>query len=78
MAAAKCSFWDALFTLGIACVKAKELKAKLMKTQEMFKRELAVAADLNSKMHYFEGIKTLSNLLVEESTGLLDTTKEFR
>jgi len=35
--AAKCGFWDALFTLGIACVKAKELKNKLMKTQAMFK-----------------------------------------
>jgi len=29
-------------------------------------------------MHYFDGIKTLSNMLVEETTGLLDTTKEFR
>jgi len=29
-------------------------------------------------MYYFDGIKELSNTLVEESTGLLDTTKEFR
>jgi len=43
-----------------------------------FARELAVADDLNSKMHYFNGIKNLSNILVEESTGLLDVTKEFR
>jgi hypothetical protein len=29
-------------------------------------------------MHYFDGIKNLSNILVEESTGLLDVTKGFK
>jgi hypothetical protein len=44
----------------------------------MFQKEIAVAKDLNSKMHYFDGIKRLSNILVEESTGLLDVTKGFK
>jgi hypothetical protein len=28
-AAAKCSFWEAVFTLGIACANARKLRSKL-------------------------------------------------
>lgn len=40
-------------------------------------RELAAANSMNEKMHYFDNLRTLSNTLVDEATGLLDRTKEF-
>lgn len=74
---AHCGFWDAMFTLGISCIKAGNMRAELEKTKRIFENELRVAERLNKRMHYFDGLKTLSNQLVEESTGLLDLTKEF-
>lgn len=78
MKKAKCGFWDALFTFGASCAKAKKLRNQLAATKAAFEQELAVASRLNDRMHYFDGLKGLSSKLIEESTGLLDTTKEFR
>lgn len=78
MAAAKCGFWDALFTLGISCANAASKRGELRKTIAKFENELNTAKSLDEKMVYFDNLKKLSNVLVEESTGLLDLTKEFR
>lgn len=66
-----------IFTFGAACRKADKLKSELRQKMSVFEREVEVAADLHKKISYFDGIKKLSNTLVEEATGLLDTVKGF-
>jgi len=75
--AAKCNVWEAIFTLGIACAKAAKLRNKLQMKLAGFERELAVANSINGKFKYFDGLKTLSKTLIDESTQLLDKAKEF-
>jgi hypothetical protein len=77
-AAAKCNFWQMIFTFGAACRKASELKNKLNSQIGNLKAEMAAAANLDKRFHYFDSLKKLAKTLTQEASGLLDITKEFR
>lgn len=66
-----------IFTFGEACRKADALKSELRQKMSSFEHEVEVASSLFTKMNYFDGIKKLSNTLVEEADGLLVKTKAF-
>jgi hypothetical protein len=77
-AAAKCNFWQMIFTFGAACRKASELRNKLNSQIGSLRAEMSAAAKLDKRFHYFDSLKTLAKTLTQEASGLLDITKEFR
>lgn len=46
IAAAKCSWWSAILTLGIACIKAADARNQLKAVQNEFKGQLDLAKRL--------------------------------
>lgn len=78
VAAAKCSWWQAILTLGIACIKANDAKKQLQTVQREFKDQLAVSKKLFGKMDYFDGLSAVAATLTAEATGLLEQTKKMQ
>lgn len=62
-AAAKCNFWQMIFTFGAACRKASELRNKLNSQIGNLKAEMAAAAKLDKRFHYFDSLKKLAKTL---------------
>jgi hypothetical protein len=77
-AAAKCNFWQMIFTFGAACRAASKLRNELNAKIGNHRAEVAAAAKLDKRFHYFDGLKKLARTLTQEASGLLDVTKEFR
>lgn len=77
-AAAKCKFWDMIFTFGASCRNAAKLRNELNSKIGNLKAETSVANSLNKRFNYFDNLKKLAATLTQEATGLLDVTKEFR
>merc|ERR1711998_593869 len=77
-AAAKCGFWDMIFSFGASCRNAAKLRQKLQSQIGALKQQTDLANDLNNKFGYFDGLKKLAATLTQEASGLLDVTKEFK
>ena len=77
IAATKCSWWDAMLTLGISCIIKGKEQSKLKTIQREFKDQLAVSKKLMGKMFYFDSLVKTAATLTMEATGLLETTKKL-
>jgi hypothetical protein len=67
-----------IFTFGVACRNAANLRNKLNAQIADHKAEVAAAAKLDKRFHYFDSLKKLARTLTQEASGLLDVTKEFK
>jgi hypothetical protein len=52
-----------IFTFGAACRKASELRNKLNSQIGNLKAEMAAAAKLDKRFHYFDSLKKLAKTL---------------
>ena len=77
-AAAKCGFWDMIFTFGASCRRAADLRNKLNSQIGNLKADISAASKLDKRFHYFDSLKHLARTLTQEASDLLDITKEFR
>jgi hypothetical protein len=76
--ALKCGFWEALFTLGIACAIKAGKRAEIRRLQEKLRGEIRTYQDVNKRMKYFDGIKKLGKTLEHEAIQLLDDAKRLK
>jgi hypothetical protein len=65
IANAGCGFWDAFFTLGITCIIGAVKKGKLREVQQKYKIQFDLAEKMNSRFHYFDGVKKLAKKLTD-------------
>lgn len=76
-AAAKCSFWEMIFTFGAACRAASKLKNELNSKIGSLKREIAAGEKVDRRFDYFDGLKNLAGTLTKETSELLDVAKDL-
>ena len=69
----RCSWWEALFTLGIACIIKANIRNKLAKARQEHKTQFDLASSMAKRLTYFDGVKKIAGVLTEVATKEADS-----